>query len=243
MPSVVSKVCTLKGSMQYMMVVLAVTCAPHLHADASTQRNIVVGEFERVYLSGAVQLHLLQGVSSFALGTAQVVGSQDLLDQVSVEFSDGVLYIDLPATQTTSPVVIYLPVDQLKEIVSVGGARVFADQLKSPSLALESRGDGQFVLQAILVDDLVIVGRGNADFILSGVVQHQVIELAGLGSYQGADLHSQTSHVSVQGASEVDVWVQDLLEVNIYGAARVRYDGSPWLQQQVQGTGAISRRF
>ncbi len=99
------------------------------------------------------------------------------------------------------------------------------------------------MLQAMLVDDLVIVGRGNTDFILSGVVQHQVIELAGLGSYQGADLQSQTSHVSVQGAGEVDIWVQDLLEVNVYGAAKVRYDGSPWVQQQVHGTGAISRRF
>jgi hypothetical protein len=229
--------------MQSALMIFAATYALNLHADALTQRQIVVGEFERVYLSGAVQLHLQQGLASTALGTAKVTGPLDSLEQVIVEFGDGVLYIDVPATQVTSPIIIHLPVGQLKEIVGSDGARVFAAQLESPSLALESRGDGQFVLQAMLVDDLVIVGRGNTDFILSGVVQHQVIELAGLGSYHGADLQSQTSHVSVQGAGEVDIWVQDLLEVNVYGAAKVRYDGSPWVQQQVHGTGAISRRF
>ncbi len=103
MRRLVSKVPTLKSAMQIVLMILAVTVALNIHADASTQRQIVVGEFERVYLSGAVQLHLQQGVSSAVLGIAQVAGPQDSLEQVIVEFGDGVLYIDVPATQVTSP--------------------------------------------------------------------------------------------------------------------------------------------
>jgi hypothetical protein len=168
------------------------------------------------------------------------------VEQLKIEQSDATLYLDLPVGALQggqSNLTIYLPFTELKEVVGQGGAQVFADQIRSANLALESQGEGQFVLQHILVDDLVIVGQGNTTFIVSGVVQHQLIEIAGLGRFHGSDLQSETSHISVQGAGQVDVWARELLQVNVSGTAKVRYDGSPWIHQQIQGSGAITRLF
>ena len=221
-------------------------------AQNMTKHPLEVDSFERIYLSGPIRVHLLQQkeltkpVEGNNLAEAYVVGSDVSVAQLKVEQSDETLYLDVPAgalRDGQSDLTIYLPFTELKEIVSQGGAQVFADQIESATLALEGQDKGQFVLQHILVDDLVIVGQGNTTFVLSGVVQHQLIEIAGLGRFHGAALQSETSHISVHGAGQVDVWARELLQVNVFGTAKVRYDGSPWIHQQIQGSGAITRLF
>ncbi len=221
-------------------------------AQTESRHQLEIDSFERVYLSGPVRVHLQQQNQTENPGSpyeppgAYVIGPAASVEQLKIEQSDATLYIDLPVGalhNNASNLTIHLPVDKLKEVVSRGGAQVFADQIESVNLALEGRGEGQFVLQRIVVDDLVIVGQGNTTFVLSGTVQHQLIEIAGLGRFHGADLQSETSHISVQGAGEVDVWARELLQVDVSGTAKVRYDGTPWIHQQIQGAGAITRLF
>jgi putative autotransporter adhesin-like protein len=213
---------------------------------------LAIDSFERVYLSGPIRVHLQQQnqtadpARQAAAPGAFIQGPTASVEQLKIEQSDATLYIDLPAGaahNNEADLTVYLPFKKLKEVVSQGGARVFADQIQSANLALEGRGEGQFVLQRVLVDDLVIVGQGNTMFVLSGTVQHQLIEIAGLGRFHGAALQSETSHISVQGAGEVDVWARELLQVDVSGTAKVRYDGTPWIHQQIQGSGAITRLF
>ena len=221
-------------------------------AQAESRHQLEIDSFERIYLSGPLRVHLLQqnhptrSAKQGGSPGAYVTGSAASVGQLKIEQSDATLYLDLPAGALQggqSDLTIYLPFTELKEVVSQGGAQVFADQIRSENLALESQGEGQFVLQRILVDDLVIVGQGNTTFFMSGIVQHQLIEIAGLGRFHGAALQSETSHISVQGAGQVDVWARELLQVNVSGTAKVRYDGSPWIHQQIQGSGAITRLF
>ncbi|MCR9258491.1 MAG: DUF2807 domain-containing protein [Pseudomonadaceae bacterium] len=221
-------------------------------AQTEARHELEINSFERVYLSGPIRVHLQQQNQSPRPGRgdassgAFVTGPSAMVEQLNIEQADAALYIDLPVRELhndETSLTIYLPFNELKEVVSQGGAQVFADQIESANLALEGRGEGQFVLQRISVDDLVIVGQGNTMFVLSGTVQHQLIEIAGLGRFHGAALQSETSHISVHGAGEVDVWARQLLQVDVSGSAKVRYDGTPWIHQQIQGSGAITRLF
>jgi hypothetical protein len=45
----------------------------------------------------------------------------------------------------------------------------------------------------------------------------------------------------VRGTGEVDVAVEELLDVVIFGAARVSYVGAPWVWQRVMGAGAVQQ--
>ena len=221
-------------------------------AQTESRHQLEIESFERVYLSGPIRVHLQQQNQTANPGEgdepfgAFIKGPSASVAQLKIEQSDAALFIDLPVADLhngESGLTIYLPFKKLKEVVSQGGAQVFADQIESANLALEGRGEGQFVLQRILVDDLVIVGQGNTMFVLSGTVQHQLIEIAGLGRFHGAALQSDTSHISVHGAGEVDVWARELLQVDVSGTAKVRYDGAPWIHQQIQGSGAVTRLF
>ena len=82
---------------------------------------------------------------------------------------------------------------------------------------------------------------GQTEFQVSGTAEHQFVELAGVGRYSAGELASQTSHVNVRGAGQVKLWVDELLDVKVLGAARVSYSGSPWVLQQISGSGAVRR--
>ncbi len=204
-------------------------------------REYSLPSFERIYLHGSAQVHLQQRREGDA--PVLVKGVQTLLDKLSMESVDGVLYIDTGDFNdaNAADLVIQLPVAELKEVVSQGGSVVIAEGLSLAELTLEGHGLGRFELHHLRLDDLTVIGRGATQFNLSGETENQVVELAGVGRYQAAHLLSRNSQVLVSGAGDVDVWVEDILDVSILGSARLRYAGTPWVMQKILGAGDIAR--
>ena len=67
------------------------------------------------------------------------------------------------------------------------------------------------------------------------------MELSGQGSYDAAGLATETSQVDVRGTGIVELWVEELLDISLFGDARVRYIGTPWVMQHVQGAGVVDQ--
>ena len=215
----------------------------HAGATQSITEERHVEPFEHIYLNGSAQLHLLQGQLEEGQNTSnvRVTGSPASLARLTFENADGVLYIDAGDRDKVEDLMIYLTVSDLSEVVTEGRGQVFADGLTLDSLSLEGRGSGRFEIQRLVVEDLIVVGKGSSSFQVSGAVEHQFVDLAGLGRYQAGALASQESQVNVRGAGEVELWVEELLDINVFGAARVRYSGTPWVMQKIFGSGAIDR--
>lgn len=193
--------------------------------------------FDRIYVSGQVDVELSQD------NQHQVVarGSAQFVNGLQIECIDNALYIDAP--EELSPGVVQVSVQQLKELVSQGGAVVRGDGLSFSDLALEAAGHDQFHFSRIQVADLVVIGREDARITMSGQALHQAIEMADAGHYNAAQLTSLTSAVSVQGAGEVDLHVAQLLDVSVFGNARVSYSGTPWVQRHVVDGGVVGQRL
>ena len=220
------------------LLLASVLTALPLWGDPSVQRQYQFDNYQRIYLHGNAQLHLHQaepGVDSQAM----VSGASERLARLRFESADGVLYID--AGDAVDELVIEINVSELKEIVSDGNAQIYAQGLTQSNLALEGRGASKFELKQLKVDDLVVVGQGETEFEVSGSVAHQFVELAGVGQYRAEHLASQTSHVNVRGAGQIAVWVDELLDVTVLGAAKVSYIGTPWVLQQISGSGDVQR--
>jgi len=203
---------------------------------------VEVADYERIHLIGNAQLMLVQehtqppGVSEVT-----VSGAPQRLRELVIESSDGVLYIDAGDEHGTADVLICLTVKKLKELFSQGQSLVEVDGLIAESLIIESHGGGHIDIRHLDVADLTVVGAGASRFSVSGAVENQYVDLHGLGVYQAQGLASRTSQVSVRGSSEVELWVEELLDVNVFGNAKVSYSGRPWVQQHMFGTGAIRR--
>jgi hypothetical protein len=66
--------------------------------------------------------------------------------------------------------------------------------------------------------------------------------MSGFGSFEGADLHSQTAKVNISGAGSATVWVDDELDANVSGAGSINYYGSASVSKDVSGVGSVNHK-
>lgn len=208
-------------------------------------RSYPVPEFNRIYFSGPGTVHLSQTkpqnghLVQAGTATVRAQGSRDTLNQLIVEVSDGVLFIE-SFGYDSHDLIVHLSIHELRELVSEGGI-VVADSLKVDDLTLEGKGASSFRLQRLEADELQILGSGSTEFSLSGHVNRQVIVLAGSGDYRARDLLSQSVEASVFGTGIITLAVAEMLDVRVSGAARVSYVGSPYVSQEISGAGAVNQ--
>lgn len=201
-------------------------------------RRFELDDFDRVYFSGIGTLRLIQGDDPAAVA----MGEPFTLDQLVVDSSDGILYIESEASNIAADgLVIEITVSRLRELVSDGLGIINSTDLAVDDLMLEGRGAGKFTFANLRADELVVTGQGSTDFELSGEVQRQIVAIDGVGSYRASRLASRSGEVSVFGSGDILVWVEDLLDVKVAGAARVRYLGTPLVLQDILGLGTVSR--
>ena len=193
-------------------------------ADTSPAR--AVAPFERVYISGTVRVEIESG---------GVAGYRVLLPRsVTAESVDGVLYVEGPAQPggdvAPAPGVKVRSAGPLREIVVNGAAEVVARGIQGKDLILESGGAGSVALHEMRVKELTVVARDASRFVLSGVAQRQIVDVAGRGNYGARHLHTEFSEVRVFGAGRADVWARDYLHIDTEDRAAVRYTGTPFVE-------------
>lgn len=232
----------------FWLLTLVVAPMAGVSSAVAETRSYPVPEFNRIYFSGPGTVHLSQTVPQtkaqnvhLAQGTATVraQGSRDTLNQLIVEVSDGVLFIE-SFGYDSHDLIVHLSIRELRELVSEGGI-VVADSLKVDDLTLEGKGASSFRLQRLEADELQILGSGSTEFSLSGHVNRQVIVLAGSGDYRARDLLSQSVEASVFGTGSITLAVAEMLDVRVSGPARVSYVGSPYVSQEISGAGAVNQ--
>ena len=198
-------------------------------------RQLPVGEFDRVYFSGAGSVQLTQGEAA----TLEVRGAPALLDALKVETRDGALYIE--SSGLAQGLLVELQVADLKEFVSEGDARIAGTALHFDTLRLEGNGAGSFHMERLEARELEVQGRGATRFDLTGQVGRQVVNLSGTGAYRAGELISNRTAVSVAGASDVRLWADEVLDVQVAGSAAIRYAGSPRVEQRISGVASLLR--
>lgn len=199
-------------------------------------REFITTAFDRVFITGGATVELLQGKENRV--TAR--GTREVLDGLLVESGGGSLFIDT-ADHGAAELVIRLTFESLREMVFDGQVVITSASLQVEDLIIESNGSSSIELRGLIADELQVSGLGATKFSLSGKVQRQVIHIDGSGAYRAQGLSSRTVEVSVSGVGDVLLSVEEMLDVDIAGAARVRYTGSPFVTQRVFGIGSVHR--
>ena len=190
----------------------------------------------RIDYSGPGRLTIRQGDQAGMVVLGDIPEAIDVL----VEVFDDVLYLEVPAlTNSTAPeIVVTLPA--VDEVISHGPSEVTVEALHADSLSLEALGAGSFQVQSLRAHELLVTGAPGAVFILSGQVERQVLDLSDPGHYQARSLNSESVEATVVGGGLILLQVDDLLDVRLAGAARLRYVGSPYVSQLVSGAGSVA---
>ena len=188
--------------------------------------------FDRLDLRGAVDVTIERSDRP----GVQILSQQHLAARTEIEVSDGVLYVTAPKGEK---IMLAVQTPLLEEVLVRGEATVRADRVTGSQLVLDSRGTSAFDIRSVQVGELAMVGSGAAVFRVSGHAERQIIDLDGTGQVDAQNLVSRSSEVRVRGAGDVYLQAREHLAVDVAGAAKVTYFGSPVVARNIRGVGIV----
>lgn len=217
--------------------ILAGTGMGDMGDDMQTTDIQLAEDFHRIYVEGPATLDIRQG----ELVRVELAVAEEHQDSVEVEVSDATLFVEVPEELEVEDVVVQVTTRQLTELYSAGSILVTGGKLQTESLVVENRGSGDYRLDSLDADELVIEARGAFRFEVDGRASRQVVDMAGAGEYEAAGLETRTSEVSLKGAGSARVWATERLDVDIAGAGSVAYAGDPDVHRRIRGFGTVHK--
>ncbi len=208
-------------------------------ADVQTQQRSVAG-FDRVHVSGIGLLVVTPGTPE----ALSIEAEPDVLSQIRSEVEDRTLEIGpVPGANLDAhhPIVYHLRASGLRELQLSGAVSIQATGLRADDLTLDVDGSGRATLTDLQASNLTVTLSGSAEMTATGTVPRQQITVMGASHYQGQGLHSQQATVLLTGAGLCELRVSDRLDVDVMGAGRVSYLGSPSVHESITGTGLVVR--
>ena len=224
------------------VIILLSGCVGGVRGTGSmVSRDFEVDDFNALNIGGSYQITWRQSDDM----SVTVEMQENLFEFLQVTVRGDTLHIDSNRSFNTSSsnrprVYIYAP---YLEMVDFSGA-VSADNwdtIYGESFVLSGSGAADVNL-ALEVETLDIDLSGAGDFTLSGRADIVDIDLSGAAEVSADELQTSETSISLSGAGNVDIAVDDQLSVDISGAGRVRYTGDPTIEQSISGAGRLEQR-
>jgi hypothetical protein len=201
--------------------------------------NRKVSSFDQIDVSGAFTVVLKQGEGEEVI----VEADQNLHEIINVEVVGGTLLIDSKqnirrATKREVQVTF-----RKLERVEISGAVTLKNETVLELETLEVQGRG-----ASTVDMQLAAGRldckfsGASTINFTGHSEHFSAELSGASDLNTFDLDAAHVHLVVKGAGDARVAASEYLNVSIFGAGSVIYQGDPEIEKRISGAGSVKKR-
>jgi len=198
-------------------------------------REFQFDEFSGIDAQGAFNLEVKQG--AFAI-TAN--GNQRFIDNVEIGKEGSRLVIEMERGglwgRNTGSITVTLP--ELNEIEITGANTASISGFKQEKMVLEVRGASKVDLKSS-VDELEITEVGASTITLSGTGQVLKAEVNGASQFNAFNYEVDKCDIEVNGASEVEVYVQKEMTAEANGASKIRYKGLPKISSDVTGYSSI----
>jgi len=200
------------------------------------------GPFERLHIDGAGQVRVVQAERDEVF----VAGDPRMQDGVQVDLSGKTLHLDLPGGWKfwdSGKAQVEVRMRHLVGLTMSGAGDVTViGTFTGPRLGIEVAGSGAVRFDDLRVDQLSFSISGSGEGQLAGRVDHLSLSVSGRGKVMAPQLQVAGASVSISGVGNADLWVTDDLRVDISGAGRVRYAGSPKVRQSISGLGSVDAR-
>ncbi|HET9713791.1 MAG TPA: head GIN domain-containing protein [Pyrinomonadaceae bacterium] len=153
----------------------------------------------------------------------EVEGDDNVLQLVSTEVKNNVLHLKSSKGYSTSePVKFRITVPNLEGLTVSGAGKVDIKEMKSDTFAIDSEG---------------------APYItVAGDTKILKVDSNGAGKIDTYNLRASKGTVECNGATIVDLFVADELDVKVNGPSTVTYKGDPVVNKNINGPGRVERR-
>jgi len=116
-----------------------------------------------------------------------------------------------------------------------GGGELYSRELQVSRLELDLSGGSTGSIDSLEGESLTLDNSGGGEVTIAGSVTEQDVSVSGGGKYLAGDLRSEMTIISMSGGGEASLWVEESLEADLSGGARVEYYGRPQVLEQVSG--------
>lgn len=153
----------------------------------------------------------------------EVEGDDNVLPFVTAEVHANVLHLkNSKGYSVSEPVKIKISVPNLDGVSVSGAGKIDIKEMKNDSFQIDATGAPYITVS------------GN-----TGVVN---IESSGAGKIDTNNLRAARGVVESNGASIIDLYVADQLDVTVSGPSTVTYKGDPVVNKNINGPGRVERR-
>jgi hypothetical protein len=206
-----------------------------------------VGSFHNIEVSGLAEIVLRQGsretLTVEGAQRTQYVDSEIRNETLTINAAQGRHWADWFGRGSGAPTPrIIIEFVDIRRLESAGAVKWSAKRLRADDLHVELAGACSLRIDDLQATKLVFEGSGAINAQLAGKVGLQELELSGAGSYDAANLVTDSTVVESNGAAKAIVNAKTSLRVDLSGAAVVEYLGDPKVEQQVSGISKVRRR-
>lgn len=174
--------------------------------------------FNAIDTTGAYEIDVTcQKPASF-----EIEADDNILPLIKTEVRDGILFVsnDQPY-HSSKPTILRITLPDLNSVSSHGAGEIKIADARSNDLKIES--------------------TGAASVVASGTARSVTISSSGAGKIDTSNLHAEKARVDVNGASSIDVYASEQLDVSVSGVGNVSYGGNPKVvNKHVSGIGSVS---
>lgn len=192
-----------------------------LHGSGTQAKEVrELQPFDRVDLGGAFELRV--HVDPKVEQKVELSADDNILEGIGTQVSGTELEITMEQwkVRPKQPMLIEIWVPALAEIDASGAADIQVEGLHGERFELDV--------------------SGAAKAVLDGSVDQFILDSSGASEVEARALEAKTVKLELSGAGEAEVFASEELDVDLSGAAKVRYWGEPEsVSEDVSGAGSI----
>ena len=205
-------------------------------------RDHTVGPFQRVEVSGAMDVYVKQDSNQQPV---KVETDENLQDLIEIREDNGVLYIspvDNYNLDPTKQLKVYVTAPVFRGFGVSGASRLYSENkltsTETMDLDLSGASEIKLDLKAPRVNSEM---SGASSIVLSGETKDFNASGSGASHYKCFDLMTENTTVDISGACSADVYASVKLDVQASGASDVKYRGAAAITQDLSGASGIKK--
>jgi hypothetical protein len=201
--------------------------------------NRDVSSFDEIKVGGAFNVLLIQGGKE----ALKVEADENLLPIIETRVSGGTLIITTKEDiRNAKSLNLYITFRDLSKLNISGACEVKSEgTLEFETLKFKASGASE-IKMALTADRLLGDYSGASEITFSGRARDVELDLSGASELKAYDLQTENMRLDISGAGDAKVHATKTLKVEASGAASVRYEGNPSVDQRVSGAGDVRKR-
>lgn len=200
-----------------------------------------VQEYHKVALKGSMDVEFTQGPAQAAV----IEADDNILPYIELNIHDDELVIDLKdhiSIKSHHGIKIKLTAPDVYQLALLGSGNIkVTNTLENPDpVHFKLTGAGN--VEGIVNSPKVIASSaGSGDIKITGETKDLEVRIAGSGNFDGGDLRTETTKVTIAGSGDAEVHASVKLTAKIMGSGDVSYKGSPEVSSDIAGSGSVHK--